>query len=315
VIFIQADTDNEHPIWIPLKYKEVNWNINHKHVLKANSNIYGFNDINHTFYKSKNIDYRIAILGDSFIWGDGVEDSVRWSNKLQKLFVSSNCDVEILNWGKRGWSTIDQFHFLKSVGNKYEFDLLIFAFVVNDPVMDSTDANIFIRSDGFVGRNFQRFVGIVFPNSLSLITDLINNFFDNYFNYGYYNWLKKLYTNTNLQKYSRLLLDIKEYSHSNGIKFAFILTPENHNKLLKEHFDKITPILMKNDVKYFNLFPMISEELKEYPIRKLWANLANGHPGDQVTSLMANSIYKFLVTSFSFDKCQKTDSTSYFIFQ
>ena len=307
-IFYQNNIYDDHPIFIPLKYKELNWEINEVHIKKTGYNHYGFNDINHSYEKPSEIDHRIAVLGDSFIWGDGVEDSVIWINQLQTIYLSNNCNLEILNWGKPGWSTVDQLNFLKKEGIKYKFDLLIFAFVLNDIVTDSTDARLLLRPDGFVARNIQRIVGTIFPNSISFIVDLLNNFFETYFDYGYTKWLQRLYSENNFNKYDEFLFELNNYCKQNEINFVFVLTPENNNILLKDYFDKITQVMDKHKITYINLFPDIHNKFKHYSSRRLWANPANGHPGYLVTKELAKSTYKFLNNLHYFFKCQNNDS-------
>ena len=307
-IFYQSDINDDHPVYIPLKYKKMDWEINEKHIVNSKTNHYGFNDINHDYEKPPDFDHRIAFLGDSFIWGDGVEDSTIWINQLQKIYLSMNCKVEFLNWGKRGWSTLDQFNFLKSEGSKYKFDLLIFAFVLNDVVMDSSDAKVLLRSDGFIARNIQRVIGIVFPNSISFLIDLFNNFFDTYLDYGYVKWMQKLYKEPNLSKYREFLSVIKEYCEMNEINFVFVLTPESNNILLRDYFDKISTALDNHRITFINLFPVINEKLKNYSNRQLWANPANGHPGYLVSKELAKETYKFLINQHFFSDCRKPDA-------
>ena len=136
---------------------------------------------------------------------------------------------------------------------------------------------------------------MAFPNAIEFLVDLTNNFANTYFDYGYVKWLEKLYTKENLEKYSLLLKEVKEYCDSKNIKFSFVLTPENYNPLLKKYFDKIKVLLDKNDIKYFDLYPYVKAELGQIPIRKLWANPADGHPGDLVTTVYANHVYDYLI--------------------
>jgi hypothetical protein len=272
VLFTKFSIEDDHPVYVPLEYKVLDWAINRKHKDRSDANIYGFNDTNHRYKKPDDVDYRIAVLGDSFIWGDGVEDSVIWINRLQKNYLLDNCKIEVLNWGKRGWSTLDQ--------------------------------NNFLKSDGFVGRNIQKSIGIIFPNSISFITDLLNKFFDTYFDYGYVNWLQKLYSPAKLQQYNTLLMNIKSFCLGNGINFCFVLTPENYSSNLNEYFVKIVPLLENLNITFLNLLPQITDRLKGYPLRRLWANPANGHPGYLVSDAIANFMYKFLNERRYFHKCQ-----------
>ena len=298
------------PIWIPQKYKNISVELNKRHQQKALRNKYLFNDINHSHKKDISTDIRIAVLGDSFIWGAGVPDSVIWTRKLERLFIKNGIKCEILNWGKSGWSTLDEYNFLKSEGFKYKFDYLIFAFVVNDPIMDSSMHKLFIYPNGFIERNILKPLSLVFPNTVSFFTDIVNNFLSTYSDYGYFNWLKnKVYVQNNLNKYSDLLKDIKKYCEDRNIAFVFVLTPENHNPLLKKYFDQIVNIFDQDDIPHYNLFPAVENSLKKYTIRELWANPADGHPGNLVTEVYSKNVYEYLINKVNIMPNQQINRT------
>lgn len=289
------DLSSNNPVWIPAKYKHQNSELIKGHIESSSRNHYGFNDINHPFEKSHDI--RIAILGDSFIWGYGVPDSVIWVNKLERLFQADKYDCKIMKWGKSGWSTADQFNFILEEGIKLEFDFLVFAFVVNDPDRGAVPLKTFIHTGGFVYRNIILPISCVFPNSVSFVSDLIENFMAKYFGYGYYNWLNnEVYTDDNLSMYSELLTRINEFCEKKNLKYVFILTPESHNPILERYFNIIEEAMKQNSIPYLNLFPFVKSELKNYSVRELWANPADGHPGDLVTQVFANHSYRYLLT-------------------
>jgi hypothetical protein len=113
--FVHSNLEYEAPLWIPYEQKMINSRINEKHQIRSGLNRYGFNDQEHSPGKALGVT-RIAVLGDSFVWGVGVEDQVIWTNKLARLLNGNGVKTEILNWGKPGWSTLDEYRFLKSEG-------------------------------------------------------------------------------------------------------------------------------------------------------------------------------------------------------
>ena len=285
---------SENPIWIPAKYKNISAEFNRIHKENSKNNEHGFNDVNHTKLKKNNSTFRIAILGDSFVWGAGIPDSIIWTNKLAKIFKEKGLDCEILSWGKNSWSTLDEYNFMIKEGSKYKYDFLIYAFVVNDPVMDSSLPEDLIFLDGFISKYFLYPMSLVIPNDISFFTAIINNITSIYFDLGYMKWINKIYSNDNLIKYSTLIGKIKNYCDTNNIKLCFVMTPENHGVQLKTYFDKIIPILNEHYVPYLNLYPNVSIELGDYPNRALWANPADGHPGNLVTELYAKYVFEYL---------------------
>lgn len=292
--FIPSNLETEIPKWIPYKQKMLHKHINQSHRDKAKLNYYGFNDKEHSPGKPPGV-YRIAVLGDSFIWGVGVEDRVIWTHKLENILNQKGIRSEILNWGKPGWSTLDEYRFLKSDGIRYDFDLLLVGFVVNDPVMDESNIKRFIYDGGIIDKFFvQPLSRYLFPNAISVFVDLLNGFFDSFFGYGYANWLNKIYTDENLKQYQSLLKEMSEYCNAHHIRMLFVMTPENHNPMLQLRFEQVIPLLKNANIEYFNLYPAVYAELHHLPNRKLWGNPADGHPGDMVTDVYAQNIYQYL---------------------
>jgi len=293
--YAPSNLEQEAPLWIPYEQKMINARINQGHKARSKLNRYGFNDPEHALRKAPGFT-RIAVLGDSFIWGVGVEDQVIWTHKLEHLLNQNGVKSEILNWGKPGWSTLDEYRFLKSEGMRSDFDLLLVGFVVNDPSMDESNIKLFIYTGGIIDRFFvQPISRYLFPNALSLSVDLVNGFFSSFFDYGYTNWLNKVYTEENLKQYQALLKDMSEYCHARHIQMLFVMTPENHHPWLQQRFEKIIPLLKNAHIDYLNLYPAVYQELHHIPNRKLWANPADGHPGDRVTDVYARHVYRYLM--------------------
>lgn len=286
-----GELDAERPIWIPAEYRSISQSLKQQHALSAARNEFGFNDVNHPREYPDTIDLRIAVLGDSFLWGVGVPDSVIWTRKLEKLFREDGIRCEVFNWGKSGWSTADEFHFLREHGAQFQFDLLVFAYVVNDPVLDSSTHFNFITIGGAFDRIVLRTVAVIFPNVVAFTTDAMNNIASRYFGMGYVPWLDGIYSPGNLSAYSQLIHDIRTYCEDRGMPVLFVLTPENHNMMLKQHFDKVIPIFRKENIPHVDLYPAVQQELGHRTNRSLWGNPGDGHPGGLVTDVYANHVH------------------------
>ena len=293
--YAPSNVEKEAPAWIPYEQKMVNNRINQSHQARSRLNRHGFNDKDHSPLKVPGV-LRIAVLGDSFIWGVGVENQVIWTHKLERLLNESGVRSEILHWGKPGWSTLDEYRFLKSDGIHYDFDLLLVGYVVNDPVMDESNIKRIIYDGGIIDRVIIQPVSrYLFPNVISLFVDLINGFFDSFFGYGYTNWLNKVYTEENLQKYQALLKEMSQYCNARRIRVLFVMTPENHHPWIKQRFNQVTGLFKNAGIPYLDLYPVVHSRFHHLPNRKLWANPADGHPGDMVTDLYAQSVCRYLL--------------------
>jgi lysophospholipase L1-like esterase len=93
-------------------------------VVRINEN--GLRDRRHSYERQNDIE-RILVLGDSFAWGYGVEESERFSQLLEK-----SLDVEVINAGVSGYSTDQELLWYRSEGIKYETDLVILVLAGND---------------------------------------------------------------------------------------------------------------------------------------------------------------------------------------
>lgn len=93
-------------------------------LVRINEN--GLRDRKHSYERQNDIQ-RILVLGDSFAWGYGVEESERFSQLLER-----SLDVEVINAGVSGYSTDQELLWYKSEGIKYETDLVILVLTGND---------------------------------------------------------------------------------------------------------------------------------------------------------------------------------------
>ena len=86
----------------------------------------GLRDRQHSYERQNDIE-RILVLGDSFAWGYGVEESERFSQLLEK-----SLDVEVINAGVSGYSTDQELLWYRNEGIRYETDLVILVVAGND---------------------------------------------------------------------------------------------------------------------------------------------------------------------------------------
>lgn len=91
----------------------------------------GLRDHSHSYERQNDVK-RILVLGDSFTWGYGVEESERFSQQLEK-----SLGVDVINAGVSGYSTDQELLWYKNEGIKYETDLVIVQLSGND-VSDNT---------------------------------------------------------------------------------------------------------------------------------------------------------------------------------
>jgi HEAT repeat protein len=289
--------DSPSPVWIPNKFVKIDNAINRKNYEYAHLNPYGFTDTNRDI-KKKNGIKRIAVLGDSFIWGYGLPYEQIWSHKLEKMILDKYKNIELMSWGLSAWSTLDEMSFLEKHGIKYDIDMLIVGFVTNDPDI----GDVKMKPYKWQGNILIKTLKILFPDAISFIASYTNRFLTEHFyaDHQYDNWEKALYTDENLLNYLEILQDFSRFCNSKNIDLLFVLTAPESNDIIIEKFNKIIPLLEQAHIKYLNLLPSLQKHLGHIPTRKLWANPANGHPGDFSTSVIAKEVYNYLETKGTF---------------
>lgn len=107
---------------------------------------YGFSTsvrINSHGYRGPEIEYekpddvrRVVVLGDSFVWGFGVEEQDIFTSRLGQSLGSG---VEVVNLGVSGYSTDQELLIYRSEGRRYSPDLVVLVVAANDIANNVTD--------------------------------------------------------------------------------------------------------------------------------------------------------------------------------
>jgi hypothetical protein len=76
--------------------------------------------------------YRIAVVGDSFTFGQGIEEGDRFTNRLERALNRGGQPFEILNFGRRGAETVDEVQMLKDAVVGVQPDFILLQWYIND---------------------------------------------------------------------------------------------------------------------------------------------------------------------------------------
>ena len=245
------------------------------------NNEFGFTDVNHTKEKPKGV-FRIAVLGDSFIWGDGLPYQSIWSHKLEQKLKADYDSIEVLHWGKNAWSTLDEFNFVKEHGKDFDIDLLIIGWVDNDLDMGKIP-QIHPRS---IQEAYPVLSRICPPLASKLLHDDLGNY--------YADWVIKLYADQNLSDYQQLLNEFHDYLAARNIAQLCVMTPNGYYDELKQHFQKVQPLIVKAGFPCLDLYAPTQSILGHYKQEELQANAVNGHPGVLMTEAFAKEVKAYL---------------------
>ncbi len=301
--------------WTPPRYKAFNRLTDARNAVIAVRHSMKFTDRERSVEKPAGVNYRIAVLGDSFIQGDGVSYDGIWSHILEKKMIALDPSTEVLSWGFGGWSTAKQFGFFQQMGVRFKPDLLIIGFVLNDleDLLPPVDPNA-----GVVKRQPKIPVWKTsissFLASFKPIFPFSSDFLAVYFEQYYSNIAQKqTYTDAlqetdfgdnNLKRYDALLAQFKAFCDSKGIEMLFVLTPNNYDPSFEKMLSSIKPLLEKNGIAYVDTYPAIKTQLSKYTPFELRSNASNGHPGELVTQVYAQEAFDYLVKNGKYGKAK-----------
>lgn len=252
---------------------------------------------------------KIVVLGDSFVWGAGLEPSKRWPDKL-----SNNIDCRVYPFGKNGWTSIEQFSFYQQELLNLDFDFLLVGIVENDPhprgkfLSYSFQPEIYMRTNWGI---LQLFGLNAFHQTLSnfsyaydytsqlfatIITPLIkdNGSMSNLpiVTAGYPAWRDRLYGDDVYIIWENVLKSFIEISRH---PLGFVLTPTAGNSSGEKIWVKIESTFVQLNVPYINLYNSAQQAFYgTMRPREFWANGADAHPGDIQTSIYAKGANKLL---------------------
>jgi len=86
---------------------------------------------------------RILALGDSFVFGSGVENDQRFTDFLQRSFDGN---VEVINTGVPGWGNDQELLYFESVADKLQPDIVLLVFMTANDVVNNMIDHLFMRT-------------------------------------------------------------------------------------------------------------------------------------------------------------------------
>jgi len=103
--------------------------------IKYNSR--GFHDIEHSIDKPDGV-LRILILGDSFMEAYSVKLEDSFARRLEELSRKAGLNVEVINLGTGGYSTLQEYLIFELLGKKYQPDVVLLGFYVENDITDNS---------------------------------------------------------------------------------------------------------------------------------------------------------------------------------
>jgi len=103
----------------------------------------------------------LLLLGDSFVFGYGVNTPERFDAVLSRLLTDSGQSFRLINTGVPGWGTIQETTFARDYFSLFHPDIILLVFCGNDPLDDTSFVNktVVFKETGlfhFPGKGFLR---------------------------------------------------------------------------------------------------------------------------------------------------------------
>ncbi len=115
----------------------VTWVENQEYATKIIINQKGLRGAEYRYEKEPGT-LRVVMLGDSFAFGLGVDESDTVAVKLEELFGKAGKKVEVINMGVDGFGTDQEYLLLREEGVKYDPDVVICLFFVGNDVENNS---------------------------------------------------------------------------------------------------------------------------------------------------------------------------------
>jgi len=265
-------------------------------------NNHGFReDKDFTQFKPKET-YRIGILGDSFVEGQGIEDlDDRFSGILQEHITNKlNVSCEVYNMGKGDSDTIDEKKYLLERGTLFQLDALILSVLEIDDflsiasITESFDEHLDIRNrQGSIARIIECFT----KNSYAF-----SFFYAQFIKLREHFLLKKEFINLaesaisdgrNWKEFISHIQDIKEICDSNGIKFYIVSFPIIHldknkefGRLEREYRKQLARYLLDAGIRHI----FLDKSFSKYDCKDLIVSRFDIHPNELANEIVADKL-------------------------
>lgn len=244
-------------------------------LVKINSD--GFRDIEYPIEKGDNV-YRIAVIGDSFTFGQGVELNQTYPKQLENILNSrrNSKRYEVMNFGVPGYNTFQEVQFLKNKVLKYKPDIVIIGYLSNDII----DENLFKNESSRMMLQIRNETGndnITYNLEIQIQTlDAIEA-----------EIMEKPF-NKSWKHMEESLLELYNLSIANNFSVVIFMFPQVTGPLHDEQMQNLSNLCEKKG--WLFIYPN-----KTYAEKKMGAMIVNqldGHPNAEEYSIYAQEIYK-----------------------
>lgn len=226
--------------------------------------------------------YRIVLLGDSFAFGWGVQESENFKSVLERL-LNQRRPTEIINFGIGNYNSEQEVNLFLEKGLKYHPDKVVVFFFIND-------AEPMQQPSGLAFLYHSQLVTYVW----SKIHALMSDYGDQIHNYkGYYADLYRS-DSPGWSKAREAFLRLRDVCREHGIELQVVLIPELHelqNYPFADQHRLVASFLSDNGIPVLDLAPLFKDQTEP---TKLWVSPDDAHANALGHELIANYSADFI---------------------
>jgi lysophospholipase L1-like esterase len=248
------------------------------------TNSHGLRDYEYRYERTPGV-LRIVMLGDSFTEGWGVPFTDTSSKRLERLFAENGAKAEVINTGVGNWNTIDEVEYFLTEGYKYQPDIVVLNFFVNDAEPVPPDV-----PPGFLMRHCYACVYLA-----GRIDTLLRLFSDRSDWAAYYLGLYGHGTAPGWLGAKTYLKKLADYCKLHEIKLLVVSLPELHD-VQHYRFQEITDLVKQaadeNGIAFIDLL----DSVKNQDSSTLWVTPPDPHPNSLANKFFSDALYQKLHT-------------------
>jgi acetyltransferase AlgX (SGNH hydrolase-like protein) len=122
-------------------------------VMHVTINSHGLRDREFAYAKPRHV-FRVGLFGDSFTFGEGVQNDEAYPKVLEGLLNGASrpagTTIEVLNFGVGKSGTSHQLALFRKEGTKYDLDLVILGFLARNDFTDNWGGVFYLKDDSLV---------------------------------------------------------------------------------------------------------------------------------------------------------------------
>jgi len=240
---------------------------------------------------------RIAFLGDSYVYGQGVDFSrifsVQTGERLRRLNPGRR--IEILNFGRQGADTIDELEIFKKDILPWDPDIVVLGFVLNDFTYrqarrDFSQAYRDEKNRYLVFRGWEKFSRLAYFldwTLFQLLSDMDRRHTD---------YLNRLYDPARNPEFENMTAALDELlqrmARRRGVVlfFPMFVNHEEARPFYRDARELLRRACQKNQVAFIEMLPHFSGRSPS----KWWASVEDHHPNAAAHAVVARVLGDFL---------------------